>query len=232
MAITRRTILRRTAAALGAAALLTGAAPVAGAAPAVPEMPAAPFDQFGRPTPEFEARARAIIESEAMPEEIGELLGKGLDFLAGTGEPGIDIPENGPAISQFYLPTAAEKCINGEGRSIGLATAVPGPAALPLPGVGADQTGFIFTGLGTGGVAEEQNTEMKVHWLNVANAKHGSTPLTYTGINADGPGTVNGTADTGKGLVLAVLEGGFTADEEVGPVDCNYTPTVAVIKVG
>ncbi|MBV7295040.1 hypothetical protein KRX51_03795 [Corynebacterium sp. TAE3-ERU12] len=231
MASNRRSNIRRVAAALGTAALLTGGAvPAATAAPSSSDI--FPFDQFGRPNPWFEENAREAINNPAVPEEVKAALNKALDFLAGEGEPGIDIPTPGPEIQQFLPPTAAEKCINGEGRSFGLATSVPGPAGLPLPGVGPEQTAFVFTGLGTAGVAKEQRTEMNVHWFNLANARYGTTQLKYTGINPDGPGTVNGTADTGKGLVLAALEGGFTSAESVGPVDCEYTPTFALIRVG
>ena len=111
-----------------------------------------------------------------------------------------------------------------------MATSFPGPQELPLPGVPAGQTGYIFTGLGTSGVYDGQSN-MKVHWVNITNGKYGTTPLTYNGVNPDGPGTVNGVADTGSGIVVSVVEGGFTADEESGPAECNYTPSATYTVV-
>lgn len=224
MVSTGRSFLRRAAAALGATAILTaGIAAPASAAPANPAQQ------------DFYNNARQMINSPGVPPEISGVLNKGLDFLTGEGggEPGFNIPDQAPQTNQFLLPTIAEKCIGGEGRSFGLATSVPGPAPLPLPGVPADQLGFIFTGLGTKQLAKQQNTEMNVYWINVANGKYGKTTLTNNGINAQkGPGAVNGTANTGKGLVFAVMQGGITTAESSGPTNCNYTPTAGVFPVG
>ncbi|MEJ5919417.1 Rv1157c family protein [Corynebacterium sp. H78] len=224
----RRTLIRRTAVALGASALLfAGAVPSAGASPSLDFAQAASPNVYGT--------VRDMVNQPGVPAEIRDGINKAIDFLTGEGggEPGFEVPENGPATVQFAIPTAAENCIDGQSRSIGLATAVPGPAPLPLPGVGEGQTGFIFTGLGTKELAPHQNTSMRVHWINAANGNYGTTELTNNGINAEsGPSTVNGTANTGNGLVIAFLEGGITANESSGPADCNYTPTAAAIPVG
>lgn len=228
MVSTGRSFFRRTAAALGAAALLTaGVTPAASASPSL--------DFLNGASPDLYGTARDIINSPGVPEEISSVLNKGIDFLTGEGEgePGFLIPDNAPATNQFLLPTIATNCIGGEGNSFGLATSVPGPAALPLPGVPADQLGFIFTGLGTKQLAKQQNTEMNVYWVNVANGRYGKTTLTNNGINAEsGPGAVNGVADTGKGVVLAVMQGGITTAEEPGATNCEYTPTAGVFPVG
>jgi hypothetical protein len=126
----------------------------------------------------------------------------------------------------------AQNCIGGAESAVGTTSAVPGPAALPLPGVGAGQISFVFTALGTGRVADQQDQPMAVHWVNINDGRIGSTPLTFTGINPDGPGTVNGTADTGPGTVLAILDGGITTDEPSGPANCAFSPTVGLINVG
>lgn len=50
------------------------------------------------------------------------------------------------------------ECIDGEKTAVGAATAVPGKADLPLPGIPAGELGFIFTALGTEGVADYRST--------------------------------------------------------------------------
>lgn len=241
MVSNRRTITRRIAATLGAAALLTaGLAPASIAQPALPGLPTLPTSNditlpqppssSDLPADEIAKAVEAITSQPGVPDEIKSAMERAVGFIRGDGEPGWEEPENPPATTDFFVPTAAEKCINGEGRSFGLATSVPGPAPLPLPGVPAHQIGFVFTGLGTSGVYNNQS-HMNVHWVNITNGRYGTTPLTYNGINEDSHGTVNGVADTGSGIIVALLEGGFTADESNGPVDCNYTPTAGVMQV-
>lgn len=238
MVSNRRTIIRRTAAALGAAALLSaGLAPASIAQPTLPGLPTPDYGSIPQapgsadlPSAEIAAAIEQITSQPGVPEELKSALERVSGFLTGEGEPGWEQPDDAPDTSDFPLPTVAENCINGEGRSFGMATSIPGPAALPLPGVPAGQVGYIFTGLGTSGVYNGQSN-MKVHWVNIANGKFGTTPLTYNGINEGSHGTVNGVADTGSGIVVAALEGGFTADEEVGPTQCNYTPTATYTVV-
>ena len=224
---------RLTAALLAAATAL--AVPMAmtpsASAQNLPVFPAAPVDNLGRPSPEILNQLENFANQPGMPEEVSGTLLRVISFFRGDGEPGVDLPENGPVFTQFGWPTVATNCIGGTSNAVGTAIAVPGPAALPLPGVGAGQTGFIFTALGTGPAAANQSTAMQVHWLNVANGRMGQTPLTPTGINADGPGTVNGFADTGSGPVVAVLSGGITTDEESGPANCEFAPTVGLTQV-
>lgn len=227
MVSTGRSLLRRAAATLGASALLTaGIVPAASATPSL--------DFINGASPNIYGTVRNAINQPGVPEDIKEKLNKGIDFLTGEGpgEPGFEVPEGAPKTNQFLIPTMADKCIGGESRSIGLATSVPGPSPLPLPGVGDGQLGFIFTGLGTKPLAKQQNTEMNVYWINIANARTGKTTLENNGINAEsGPAAVNATADTGKGLVFAVLSGGITTQEESGAVNCNYSPTAGIFPV-
>ena len=238
MVSNRRTNIRRIAAALGTAALLSaGLAPASIAQPTLPGLPTPDYGSIPQapgsadlPSDEIAAAIEQITSQEAVPEEIRSALERVSDFLTGEGEPGWEQPDDAPTTSDFPLPTVAENCINGEGRSFGMATSVPGPAALPLPGVPAHQVGYIFTGLGTEGVYKGQSN-MKVHWVNIANGKYGTTPLTYNGINEGSHGTVNGVADTGSGIVIAALEGGFTTNGENGPSECNYTPTATYTAV-
>lgn len=253
----RRTIIRRTAAALGAAALLTGlATPAAGANPleglgdtgsaAVPAFPNIPGLAPQGPAVDAEVPAgyfdkiRDMLADPAMPEDIKSSLSEGLGSITGSaGSSGGDaaegeeeglIPKDGPKINQFG-PMLSPVCIGGETPSLGLATSVPGPAALPLPGIPAGQAGFVFTAMGTKGLADKQDAQMRVHWINPLKGKYGTTVLDRHDLNPDGPSTVWGVGDTGSGLVFAVIEGGVTADEESGPATCHYSPSVAIVPV-
>lgn len=233
MASNRRSIIARVGATVGATALLTGVlAPSAGAYP---------LNNLGQPTPEFRAQVEAVLDSGAVPEDVAPLIEAALGFLAGDGEPGTDIPQDDIELAQFLPPMISQGCPSEDDTSFGMATSVPGPEELPMypypPGDG--QTGFIFTGLGSGSLADEQQAEMTVHWINPLQFSYGSTTLEDHGLNPDGPGTVNGVGDTGNGLIFAVMEGGITTEvtgddgETVtGDVTCTYTPSAAVIPVG
>ncbi|WP_448851221.1 Rv1157c family protein [Corynebacterium sp. 335C] len=234
MTSTLRQTARRTAAVAGAAALLTGlAVPAAGANPlAEGSSSAVPAD--------FAERVQSVLEQPGIPEDIRAALEKGLGSLTGgsseggaaegeSDEEGL-IPENGPKINQF-LPMVSPKCIGGKTPSLGLATSVPGPADLPLPGIPQGQAGFVFTAMGTKGLAETQDMKMNVHWVNPLSGSWGTTTLDRTDLNPDGPGTVWGVGETGSGMVLAVIEGGITAAEESGPSNCQFTPSAAIIPV-
>ncbi|HCT15081.1 hypothetical protein [Corynebacterium nuruki] len=191
-----------------------------------------PVDELGRPTPPVLDKMQTFADQPSMPDDIRSTIDALVGFFRGGGEPGADMPVDGPAFTQFGWPSVAERCIGGAQSAVGTTSAVPGPAALPLPGVGAGQISFVFTALGTGPVAGQQEQPMTVHWVNIDDGRMGSTPLTFTGINPDGPGTLDGTADTGPGTVLAVLEGGVTTDEPAGPANCLFSPTVGLINVG
>ena len=91
-------------------------------------------------------------------------------------------------------------------HSTASAIAVPGPTKTPAPGAGAGQTTFVFTALGTPAAAKDQGL-MKVYWVNLNTFRTGVTPLDNNGINPTGPSTLSATANTGKGRVLAVVDG-------------------------
>jgi hypothetical protein len=190
------------------------------------------LDELGRPTEPVLQAIENLSEQQWIPESTRGTIARVVGFFRGTGEPGTPLPENGPTIAQFAYPTIMQQCIGGEQTAVGAATAVPGPADLPLPGVPAGQVGFIFTALGTEGVAARQVQPMTVDWFNINNGRRGTTVLTYNGINEGGPATVNGVADTGPGQVLMLLQGGVTTNlEDGGTANCVAFPTVGTAFV-
>ena len=196
-----------------------------------PATAASPLDELGRPNEQILTQMENLAENPATPEKLQPILKRLVGFFRGDGEPGVDIPQNGPVFTQFGWPTIAGSCIDGKNNAVGTAAAVPGPAALPLPGVGRGEVNFVFTALGTGTVAKRQTTQMNVQWVNINNGRMGTTRLGYNGINPKGPATVNGAAKTGSGTVLAVVTGGVTTNNDNGPSNCNFLPTAAIIPV-
>lgn len=189
-----------------------------------------PFDHLGRPTEAGRQQIMNAVNQPWVPKEIKDIVNQALGFVSDDGDQSM-IPENAPDIAQFAWPTSAQNCIGGHSASVGSAFAVAGPAALPLPGVDAGQAAFVFTALGTGPLAEQQNTGMHVRWANLSNFTHGTTALGNTGINPDGPSTISGVANTGRGLVVAVLSGGLTTSTDNGSANCNFAPTAVVFDV-
>lgn len=190
------------------------------------------LDELGRPTEPVLQAMEGLADQQWIPESTRGTILRLVGFFRGTGEPGTPLPENGPVIAQFAYPTIMQNCIGGDQTAVGAATAVPGPADLPLPGIPAGQLGFIFTALGTEGVAPHQVQPMTVDWININNGRRGQTVLTYNGINKDGPATLNGVADTGAGQVLMLLQGGVTTKlEDGGEVNCQPFPTVGSANV-
>ena len=190
------------------------------------------LDELGRPTEPVLQAIENLSEQQWIPESTRGTIARAVGFFRGTGEPGTPLPENGPIIAQFAYPTIMDKCIGGEETAVGAATAIPGPADLPLPGIDPGKLGFIFTALGTEGVAAQQAQPMTVDWLNINNGRRGTTVLTYNGINEGGPATVNGVADTGPGQVLMLLQGGVTTNlEDGGTSNCVAFPTVGTAFV-
>ncbi|MGP5929295.1 Rv1157c family protein [Corynebacterium glyciniphilum] len=230
-----RRISRAVSAVLAAVAVSTGASlaatPAAHSAPALPGLPDLPIDNLGRPTPELLQQIEDFANSPDVPANVGDILKRVVSFFRGDGEPGVGLPENAPGFTQFGWPTLASNCIGGTSNAVGLAMGVPGPAELPLPGVPGGHVSFVFTALGTGTVAEKQNTGMRVHWVNINNGRIGQTELAYGGINPEGPATINGLADTGPGNVLALLEGGVTTNEEGAQGNCTFLPTAGIFNV-
>lgn len=216
-------LARRSVVALGGLALVATLTPATASAQVL--------DELGRPNEQILGSVEGSIENPAVPENIRSSAEQLIAFFRGEGEPGVGIPENGPAIAQFLYPTVMENCIDGNSSAVGTITAVPGPADLPLPGVPEHQTAFVFTALGTGPVAENQIEPLVVDWFNPANGRRGSTELGFNGMNPEGPATVGGVADTGGGQVLAVLRGGLTTAFDGGEANCRVAPTVGIIPV-
>lgn len=239
--VAHRTTLRGlTALAVAAAIGLSGAAP-AGAQTSVDlayNLSTAnagnlPLDQWGRPTEQFQQQIRDTVNQPWVPREIRDIVGQALDFTTGTGgsDPGVELPADAPRIAQFIWPTRAENCIDGNSAALASAFAVPGPAGLPLPGVGEGQSAFVFTALGTGPLADPQRTALQVQWANLSTLTHGTVALGDTGINPDGPSTVSGVADTGRGVIVAVLSGGLSTATGTGHADCIFAPTAIIFDV-
>lgn len=225
-------VRRAAVAALAAVSLAGGTALAAApAAQALPGLPPAPIDHLGRPNEQILKEIENFAKSPRVPDDIGDTLMRVVGFFRGDGEPGVAMPEDGPAFTQFGWPAPSTGCQGSDGSPIGMGMGVPGPADLPLPGVPRGHIDFVFTALGTGPVSERQANGMRVHWVNINNGRTGQTPLRFNGINADGPGTVNGQANTGGGTVVALLEGGVSTDEDSGRVSCDYIPTVGVFNV-
>ena len=191
-----------------------------------------PFDHLGRPNEQLRQQIQQAVNQPWVPQEVKDTVSRALSFISGDGDGGeIEIPENAPRIAKFFWPTRSENCINGTSASLGSAFAVPGPAALPLPGVNADQSAFVFTALGTGALAQHQQTELTVHWANLNNFTHGSTKLGNNGINPEGPSTVSGVANTGRGLIVAYVTGGLTTTTDSGSANCTFAPTAVIFDV-
>ena len=222
-------MLGRLAATLGASALLT-----AGLAPAALAQDAAPA---ANDTSVNLNEVQEATNNGSVPADVAEGLNQGIDAAkkAAPSDGSVPIPskEEVPRNNKFLLPSISLKCIGGKSPSFGMTTTIPGPSQLPLPGVKEGQLAFIFTGLGTKGVSENQQTEMNVSWYNLSNGRAGKTKLTNElGINAEnGPGTVAGIADTGNGLVAAAITGGFTSPEDGGDANCNYTANFGLFPV-
>ncbi|ANE03683.1 hypothetical protein [Corynebacterium crudilactis] len=192
-----------------------------------------PVDQWGRPNEQLRQQIELAINQPWVPQEIKNIVSQAMGFITGDGSQGgdIEVPADAPRIAQFFWPTRAENCINGNSAALGSAFAVPGPAGLPLPGAREGQSSFVFTALGTGPLAEQQNTAMTVQWANLSNFTHGTTTLSNTGINHDGPSTISGVADTGRGIIVALLSGGLTTSTDTGSANCNFIPTAVVFDV-
>ncbi|ALC05498.1 hypothetical protein CDES_05305 [Corynebacterium deserti GIMN1.010] len=191
-----------------------------------------PVDQWGRPNEQVRQQIQQAVNQPWVPQEVKDIVSQAMGFISGDGDGGeIQVPNDAPRIAQFFWPTRAENCIGGNSASVGSAFAVPGPAPLPVPGVGEGQTSFTFTALGTGPLAEQQNTAMTVQWANLSNFTHGTTTLGNTGINPDGPSTISGVADTGRGIIVAYTSGGLTTTTDSGSANCNFIPTAVVFDV-
>lgn len=68
---------------------------------------------------------------------------------------------------------------------------------------------------------------MTVHWFNLSTLQGGAAPLGNHGINPDGPATISGVANTGRGRVIAMVSG--TVGTGDGP--CTFLPTTMYFEV-
>lgn len=213
-----------------ALATLGGIAPYAVAAPQydITSSDAWPVDNLGRPKQQHLDQAKSFAETTPLPDQLRAAILAGVAFYEGSDEKPVDVPTYGPRFHQFYWPSVATKCINGAQDSVASGIAVPGPTEIPAPGAKEGETTFVFTALGTGKVAGSQ---LKVHWFNLNNGWHGSTDLGFHGINPDGPATVSGTAGTGKGQIVAVIDGSVDTIEKETNAHCSFIPTAAFFEV-
>lgn len=217
------------AAALTLAATLApaNAAPSAGPITVGSTTSSNPLDNLGRPNDETIARVEAFASQPFVPEPAANALRTALAFFAGQGElGGPPLPDNAPAFTQFAWPTVSSNCIGPRMHSTASAIAVPGPTKTPQPGARAGEAVFVFTALGTPPAAKQQGG-LNAYWINLDTLRTGVTPLGNHGINPTGPTTLSGTAATGPGRVLAVIDGAArTADKT-----CTFAPTAASFHV-
>lgn len=215
-----------TRAALSAAACGLAAgmmlAPAAGA-----QSSAKYLDHLGRPTPYTVQQVHAFADKPFVPPRVANTLRTAVNFYAGQGElGGPPLPTDAPQFTQFFWPTVSSNCIGPGLHSTASAIAVPGPATTPAPGAGPGQTTFVFTALGTPPAAADQG-QLRVYWINMSNLRSGVTPLGNNLINPTGPATLSGTANTGPGRVLAVVDGSVHTADNV----CSFAPTAASFHV-
>lgn len=214
-----------TAAAVAAAGCLAPAS--AAPAPASSLSSNRYLDELGRPTPYTQAKVNEFADQPYVPQDVANALRSAVSFFGGTGElGGPPLPADAPAFTQFYWPTVSSNCIGKGLHSTASALVVPGPATSPAPGAGPGEATFVFTALGTPAAAREQG-QLKVYWINLNTFRTGVTPLGNNGINPAGPATLSGTASTGPGRVLAVVDGRVRTATNV----CAFAPTAASFSV-
>lgn len=210
-----------------AAAALPAPAPAATAAPASSLSSHRYLDELGRPTPYTQAKVNEFADQPYVPQDVANALRSAVSFFGGTGDlGGPPLPADAPPFTQFYWPTVSSNCIGKGLHSTASALVVPGPATSPAPGAGPGQATFVFTALGTPAAARDQG-ELKVYWINLNTFRTGVTPLGNNGINPAGPATLSGTASTGPGRVLAVVDGQVRTTANV----CAFAPTAASFSV-
>lgn len=181
------------------------------------------LDELGRPQPQILQQVRSVAEK--LPDNLRGPVLAAVSFFEGTGEGGVDLPDEAPGFTQFYWPSIGTNCIGGTQDALASAIAVPGPTEIPAPGAKEGETAFVLTALGTAPVVGEQ--ALNVHWVNIDNFTFGTTKLEYNGINPEGPATLSGTAATGHGTVVAYIEGGITTED----AQCSFVPTAATFEV-
>ncbi len=208
-------------------------------------------DDQGKVNTKLLADARALADNPALPTEVSTTWRSLIDFL---GEPGAkeaarvtaldeaaekpaakkegapNIPQgpNKPRIQQFLYPTLGVGCMPDGGNSVGMALTTAGPQEAPAPGPKRGQAGFVYTSLGTGPAVKNTARSLWVSWINLENGRSGKTRLLPNPkINADkGPGTFTGIANTGKGRIVATIDGNVTTVTKGKRVTCTIAPTI------
>lgn len=211
------------------AALATGVALALGVTQ--PGVAAAqPILEPGTPQAAFvDGTLRPLLANPLTPAPIRSAAERVITFLDGSSGGGPGIPQDGPAISQFFYPVVGNGCIEGDQNSVASALAVPGPALLPPPGPGVGQAGFVFTALGTAGAADVQEGALQVNWFNLSTFQGGSAVLdSSANINPGGPTTMSAIADTGSGNVIAVISGSISTQ---AGITCSFPPTLGAFEV-
>lgn len=208
-------------------------------------------DDRGRVNTKLLADARAMADNPALPTEVAATWRSLIDFL---GEPGAkeaarvkalddaalkpaakkegapDIPQgpNKPRIQQFLYPTLGVGCMPDGGNSVGMALTTAGPQEAPAPGPKRGQAGFVYTSLGTGPAVKNTARSLWVSWINLENGRTGKTRLLPNPkINAEkGPGTFTAIASTGRGRIIASIDGNVTTTSKGKRVSCTIAPTI------
>lgn len=141
-----------------------------------------------------------------------------------------DIPQgpNKPRIQQFLYPTLGVGCMPDGGNSVGMALTTAGPQEAPAPGPKRGQAGFVYTSLGTGPAVKNTARSLWVSWINLENGRTGKTRLLPNPkINAEkGPGTFTAIASTGRGRIIASIDGNVTTTSKGKRVSCTIAPTI------
>jgi hypothetical protein len=128
-----------------------------------------------------------------------------------------------PLTQDFMYPSIGSNCLADGSSSLAAALSVAGPAKIPLPGPGPGQTAYVFTAVGTPGPAEVQRLPLNVTWVNLTTGKSGTVTLKpRSDINADGPTTLTGIADTGSGSIMSTIFGQVTTKDR----QCQFLPTI------
>lgn len=187
-----------------------------------------PVDNLGRPRKEILDQARNFANTAPLPDKIRGAILATVMFWEGSSGSEVKLPDGAPRFKQFYWPSIASKCINAQADAIGSGIAVPGPTTIPVPGAKEGETAFLFTALGTGKLAK---TDMRVYWFNLNTLKSGIASMGGNGINPEGPATVSGNAPTGKGTVIAVMDGSIDTIEKESNAHCSFIPTAAFFEV-
>jgi hypothetical protein len=183
------------------------------AAAALPEIPT--------PVTTVTPGAASGATPAAAPLAAAPAAGSNTPAAAPAAAPNFD--PSAPPTQDFMYPSISNGCLKDGGNVIATAISVAGPAKIPVPGPGAGQTAYVFTAVGTPAPAAEQKLPLNVTWVNLTNGKSGSVTLKPNpAINAAGPTTLTGIADTGSGSIMSTIFGQVTTLDK----QCTFMPTI------